>query len=186
MKTLTTPASIDSGDTISYSITVAAGPNGPSQNVVLTDVLEETMAWTISGADLTGCNGPGFPTGGTLTCNIGTLAANTSRTYTLTAVTTAGVCGTVDNTPSVASTVDVIRPTTARHAAEVTVKCPNVVLHKDHEHARPAECRRPNQYTITATNNGTGARRTSSSSTTCRRRCPAGTSTRPTRTASST
>jgi uncharacterized repeat protein (TIGR01451 family) len=97
-KTATTPT-VTVGGTASYSITVSAGGTGSSTNVKLTDVLpgSASMSWTVGGANAGSCSPNPVAGGSTLTCNFDTMAQGTTKTITLSAVTTAANCPSIAN-----------------------------------------------------------------------------------------
>jgi uncharacterized repeat protein (TIGR01451 family) len=106
VKTTTTPV-IVAGMPVSYTVTVTAGGTGPSTNVVLSDPLPSGLSWTVGGADAASCS-PASPVAGgtTLTCNFGTMAAGSSKTITLTAISSVANCPSITNTASVTSSAD--------------------------------------------------------------------------------
>src|SRR5262249_6733614 len=85
-KSTSTP-SVFAGDAVVYKVTVLAGGDSDSTNVVMTDVLPAGLTWTVDGADAAHCSATLLAGGSTLTCDYGTMAPKEKRTITLTAVT---------------------------------------------------------------------------------------------------
>jgi uncharacterized repeat protein (TIGR01451 family) len=100
-------ASVNAGETVSFSIVVSSIGSATANNVVLSDTLPSGLTWTVSGTDATtaGCAGS-YAGGSTLTCNFGSLAVGASRTVNLSATTAASNCGTINNTATVTATAD--------------------------------------------------------------------------------
>jgi len=108
------PTSTNAGDPISFTITVTNTGQAPALGVQLSDPLPGGLNW--------GAN-PGPPTcliqGGTLSCNVGTLAPGASFSVTVTATSDPNFCGTLANTAVVTAS-----NTPGRSAgASVTLNC---------------------------------------------------------------
>ncbi len=88
---------LDAGDTITWTITVENVGKSMARDVVVTDELPTGPAWTESEAD---CS----IDSNVMTCDVGDLAVDAARTYTVSAVSTSRDCGEIDNTASATAT----------------------------------------------------------------------------------
>lgn len=121
VKTTSTPV-IVAGMPVSYTIVVTAGGTGASTGVVMTDPLPEGLSWTVGGADAASCTPASpVPGGTTLTCNFGTMAASSTRTVTLTALSSGANCPSITNTASVTSAADVAPGNNTSAAVEIAI-----------------------------------------------------------------
>jgi uncharacterized repeat protein (TIGR01451 family) len=110
--------SINAGETASFSIVVTSIGSATATNVTLTDTLPSGLTWSLGGANAAACS----ISSGTLTCNFGSLAPSDSRTVTLSAVTSASNCGTINNTAVVSATND-SNSANNSSSASITVNC---------------------------------------------------------------
>ncbi len=148
----TSTSTVTVGDTASYRIQTIANGTGSSTNVVLTDTLPGDLEWTVSGPGAADC----AITDGVLTCNFGTLPKGTTRTVTVSAVTTAAVCGGLSNTASVTADVDANLANNTDGPVTITVRCPDVSVAKTAEPAA-IEAGGLARYSIVVTAGGTGS-----------------------------
>lgn len=105
--------SVAQGATFNYTLSVFNHGPGTADNVVVTDVLPASVGHVFSIATQGGCG----EFTGTVTCNLGDLAAGGSAFVSVTVQ--ANVAGTVDNTASVASTSP--DPNTANNSKTTSV-----------------------------------------------------------------
>ncbi|MEW6225853.1 MAG: hypothetical protein AB1627_14610, partial [Chloroflexota bacterium] len=94
-------ASINAGDTATFSIKVENIGQGTATGVTLSDDLPAGLHWTESEADCT-ISGPDGAQ--VLSCTVGTLAPGASKSYSVSAVTSAASCGPIDNTGTASAT----------------------------------------------------------------------------------
>jgi len=123
---MTTTPSVLAGDTVVYKVTVTAGGDYESTNVVMTDVLPAGLVWTVAGYDAEDCSASQLAGGSTLTCDYGTMSPGEKRTITLTAVTTAANCGTISNTATVTDSLDTSPGDNSAGPVNIAVACPDV------------------------------------------------------------
>jgi uncharacterized repeat protein (TIGR01451 family) len=155
--TKTAPASISPGATVSYGIGLAN--NGPSaaQSVALTDTLPAGTTF-VSFAQSSGpafiCTTPAVGAGGTVTCNIATLASAATAAFTLVVQTTAGSAGTtITNTASASSTTADPNPANNSASAATGVgTSADLAVTKTGPASAPAGANL--SYNIVVTNNG--------------------------------
>jgi hypothetical protein len=97
-----------------------------STDVILTDTLPVGLTWTVGGTDAGACS-PVSPVAGgtTLTCKFGALIPGSTRTVTLTAVTTTANCGSIANTAVVSSTNDTNPANNTSGPVRIAVTCPS-------------------------------------------------------------
>lgn len=140
LKTATDPTIIG-GETAAFSIVVSGGTLGTNSAVTLTDVLPAGFTWTVGGADIGNCwvganssdplaAGETVVGGSTLNCDFGALAANATRTITLSATTTLAACeATISNTATISVAGDT---STANNSSTATidVQCPDASVVK--------------------------------------------------------
>ncbi len=138
VKTATNPTIIG-GDTAAFSITADGGTLGTASDVTLTDVLPSGFTWTVGGADIGDCSAGGgalsagdtVAGGATLTCNFGPLAADETKTITLSAITTLAACeATISNTAEISVAGDTATANNSS-TATITVECPDASVVKD-------------------------------------------------------
>ena len=137
-KTATDPTIIG-GDTAAFSITVNGGTLGTASAVTLSDTLPSGFTWTVGGADIGDCSvgatalsaGDTVAGGSLLSCDFGALAANATRTITLSATTTLEACeATISNTATISVAGDTSAPNNTS-TATITVECPDASVVKD-------------------------------------------------------
>jgi uncharacterized repeat protein (TIGR01451 family) len=163
-----TSISANATDAVSYTITVSNSGTGAAYGVNLSDPLP-----TLSGVTWTGVttNGPSGTTAatlsnGTVSDNLGTLAANATVTFTITGTTARGTSGSLSNTATVTSTNNSTSSLTS--SATITVKAPQVAVTKTATVTNPSGTQTTGtsisanatdavSYTITVSNSGTGA-----------------------------
>jgi uncharacterized repeat protein (TIGR01451 family) len=156
VKTTTTPA-IAAGDQASYSVVVTANGPGTSTNVTLSDTLPAGLNWTVGGQDAGACSPASPVTGGTtLTCGFGSVAQGTTKTITLSAVTTAANCSAINNTASVSATGDANSSNNTSGPIRITVNCPDVSVNKTTT-TPTMSAGGTASYTVTVTAGGTGS-----------------------------
>ena len=96
-----TPDPVQAGGTVTYSLTVANQGFNDAHNVVLNNVLPAGLSLS-SIATSQGYVVP-ITTPGTMTVNLGTIAAGTSATVTIVAQTTAGSVGSITDSATISS-----------------------------------------------------------------------------------
>ena len=116
---------IMAGQVASYTISVWNMGPGTAYDVVITDTVPAGLTWTEDSAD---CS----ITDGVLTCQVGTLVADSDPfTVTLSAPTTAEACGTLPNTAEVAASNEPADATgNNEDSATITVQCASISLVK--------------------------------------------------------
>ena len=115
-----TPNPVVTGANLTYTMTITnAGPD-PASNIQLTNTLPANTTHVSSSASQGSCN---FATG-TLTCPLGTLAANANAQVTL--VLTSSVAGTLANTASVSATE--LDPVTTNNTSSLNVTVQNPII----------------------------------------------------------
>ena len=116
--------SVNAGDAIGFTLKAENVGDAEARTVKVTDDLpaKPGLSWSVSPA-VQGCT----ITGGTLTCDLGTIAAGASKSVHITSPTTAESCGRVDNTGSVTtSNAD------SDEASDSTfVDCPAIAVEKN-------------------------------------------------------
>ncbi len=145
------------GDQIGYTIRVSNGGAGTAHDVTLTDVLPAVTgtSWSIVDSD----------TSGGWSCSIGSgvlgcggagtgLAPGGSLSVHITSPTSAGSCGTVENTASVSTSND----GSAVAGDSVTVDCPSLTIRKAADAGSVSAGDRIG-YTVTVANAGPGTAR---------------------------
>src|SRR5262249_34107220 len=113
---------VNSGDTVTFTITVTNNGPGSAFNVVLTDPLPNP----VPGQQLTWTTDAGMIVGNLLTDNIGTLAQGASVTIHVSAVTPAGYSATLVNTATATSSN---APPVQATATDVVI-APNLTITK--------------------------------------------------------
>jgi uncharacterized repeat protein (TIGR01451 family) len=147
----TGPAKAVEGTTITYSLAASNNGPDPADNVVVTDPTDPSLV-TVTSAP--GC----AVLGGTVTCPVGTLAANSGRAFMITARVNTGLAAgsTITNCATVTTTTSDPDPTNNRSCVTTVVDPPvpvaNIELVKD----APATAHPGDTitYTLTATNHG--------------------------------
>jgi uncharacterized repeat protein (TIGR01451 family) len=144
----TAPATVAQGQNVVFTITVTNGPTANTTNVVLTDTF--SGAAFVSAVPSSGtCTGSG-----PVTCNLGTVPLNSSRTITLTL--NANAAGTISNTASVTeSEVDANTANNTSTKSVTVTSSADVTISKTA--GGPAVAGQPINYTIVVTNNGPSA-----------------------------
>src|SRR5439155_26001621 len=108
------------GAELTYTITATnLGPSDTTDTVTVTDTIPATPSGTtfqrITPPNGWTCNTPAVGSGGTVTCTIGSLAANASGTFTLVVKLAPGASGNIANSASIGSgTAD---PVTSNNSA---------------------------------------------------------------------
>jgi large repetitive protein len=152
------PVSALPNSDVAYSITVInAGPD-PAANVALTDTLPGTMTFVSiaqnSGPAFDCTSQPAVGSGGTVTCTIATLAANTTSTFTLTGHMPSGTPAgtTFTNVANVATSTSDPNPINNQSPTTLTVGNSDLAITK----TGPATATAGGTiaWTITVTNNG--------------------------------
>jgi uncharacterized repeat protein (TIGR01451 family) len=150
------PASAVQNQDVTYNISVTN--NGPSDatGVQLTDTIPAQATFVSFNQN----SGPGFscttPAGGgsgTVTCNIATLAAGATATFTLVVHTTASVSGGMLNTANVSSTSSDPNNANNSASAATNIVTADISVTKNGSPATVA-AGSPITYTIVVTNNG--------------------------------
>ncbi|MBK9711345.1 MAG: DUF11 domain-containing protein [Kouleothrix sp.] len=147
----TSTATVSAGDLIKFSITVKNEGPGAAYNVTLSDPLPSGIAWS-EDPDSADCT----ISGQLLSCTYGTLAANESRTVTVSGQSSAADCGVVTNTATASASNE---PSSALgdnvSTATVTVLCPNVTVSKTAD-SGTISAGDVAAFTIVLANSGTG------------------------------
>jgi uncharacterized repeat protein (TIGR01451 family) len=117
---------INAGDNVEFTITVTNNGPGTAEDVGFLDGLPSGTAgvWTITSQS---AGDPCVITGNDLTCGFGDLAANTSRTVTVSAATGPDDCAVYDNTVTVTSTNN----PNAQDTGQVTCQAPSLTVTKE-------------------------------------------------------
>ena len=144
---------VNAGQNAVFTIVVTNGGPGPATGVTLTDTLPTGYTWTVGGANAASC---GIATG-ILTCNFGTVAANDTRTVTLTAPTTGQNCAVIPNTASVVASNEKTAGSNNSNDASIDVLCGNVGIVKTANPAGPVSAGAEIGFDITVSNSGDGA-----------------------------
>jgi large repetitive protein len=117
-------ASVGAGGNITYTITVSnAGPSN-ANTVQLTDTLPANTTFvsnTQTSGPAFGCTNPSVGSGGTITCNLASLAVGASASFTLVIKTAGNVAGTVSNTANVSTTTNDTNPANNSSTASTNV-----------------------------------------------------------------
>ena len=145
-------ATVNAGDTITWTIKVENIGQGTAKGVVVTDPLPAGIAWTESEPDCT-------ISAGVLTCNVGDLAAGDTRTYTVSGPSSKSDCaGATDNTAS-ATALNEAADKLANNSdkGSVTVQCADVHITKTAVPAGPVSAGTPIGFDITVSNAGLGS-----------------------------
>lgn len=142
-------ATINPGDTASFTVEVHNAGPGTATGVTLDDSLPAGLDWT---DDSDAC----AITDGTLTCDFGDLEAGATATVTVSAVTTADHCGTLDNT----ATAQAANHDPVSDPGSITVQCGAISVTKTAKHADDSGATAPNLsagFTITDSSGATVA-----------------------------
>ena len=154
---------INAGDTATFSIKVENLGPGTATDVVLTDNLPAGQHWTEDEAD---CSISGADGSQVLTCNVGTLAADASKTYSVSAVTDATDCGDINNTASATATNEPSdKLGNNSDNGSIAVLCAQIDITKTADNGT-VNAGDQIGFTITVANNGTGTAYTVSASDT--------------------
>jgi uncharacterized repeat protein (TIGR01451 family) len=117
-------ASVGAGGNITYTITVSnAGPSN-ANTVQLTDTLPANTTFvsnTQTSGPAFGCTNPSVGSGGTVTCNLASMAVGASASFTLVVKTAGNVSGTVSNTANVSTTTTDTNPSNNSSTASTNV-----------------------------------------------------------------
>ncbi len=113
------------GEEASYKVTVTAGGDSDSTNVIMTDELPSGFTWAVTG-DTGSCSGLLVAGGSTLTCAYGAMAPGETRTVYLTAATTTANCGTITNSATVTDSLDISAGDNSAGPVSIAVTCPDV------------------------------------------------------------
>ena len=115
---------INAGTNAVFTITVTSIGPGTANGVTLSDTLPAGIAWS---EDSTSCSIAGL----LLTCNFGDLAAGQVRVVTVTGLTDAADCGTLNNTVNISATNEpatVLENNTS--SASINVLCAVIIVQK--------------------------------------------------------
>jgi uncharacterized repeat protein (TIGR01451 family) len=145
------PDPVLAGENVTYTITVTNGGPGTATGVTLTDQLDPTTQYVSSSSSQGSCS----HAGGTVTCNLGSLAGGDTATVTIVVATTQA--GTITDTASVSanepdpdtSNNTDTESTTVNPAADLSVS--------KTDNPDPVHVGQPLVYTITVTNHGPSA-----------------------------
>ena len=141
---------INAGENVVFDVTVANAGPGTAKAVTLSDPLPGGVSgdWVVSGADAGDCVSP--IVGNTLDCDFGDLAAEASKTVTVTAATDVENCTTYDNTATASST----NGPDANGQASVLCQEPNLIVTKTGN--GKVKAGEDVSFTITVENQGPG------------------------------
>ncbi|HEY6770580.1 MAG TPA: hypothetical protein VI386_38035, partial [Candidatus Sulfotelmatobacter sp.] len=112
VKTASPPSQVDSGGVLTYILTITNNGPNPATNVMVADTLPSGVTWSGQSSSQGTCS----QAGGTISCNLGTIA--NGGTATVDIVTIAGSPGQVTNNASV--TADQTDPDTSNNSASQT------------------------------------------------------------------
>jgi uncharacterized repeat protein (TIGR01451 family) len=142
-------SSVSAGTAIGYLITVTNNGPGTATGVTLSDTLPANsgLSWTENSNNCSIANGA-------LSCSFGTLGSGASASVHIDSPTTSATCGTVANS-ALANATNVAQGASVGPVS-ITVNCPNLIVTKTAD-AASASAGTAIGYTITVTNNGTGA-----------------------------
>lgn len=144
----TDSATVSAGSQISFTITAANNGQGDVTNVVVTDTVptQSGLNWTMSPTN-TSCT----LTSGVLSCNFGTLAHLATASVHIVSPTTFASCALITNKGRVATG----NAGTDSASAQVTVKCPKLVITKTADSAT-VSAGSPIGFTIAVSDTGQG------------------------------
>ncbi|HEU5004134.1 MAG TPA: hypothetical protein VFW71_15330 [Actinomycetota bacterium] len=148
-------ATINAGDTAAFTIVVFNNGPGSAAGVTATDTLPPGLSWTITTQP---AGTPCAITAGVLNCTFGTLAAGTSVTVTVAALTSAANCGSLVNTARVHATNEPNTDAAERNdvsSAIVTVNCASIGITKTAD-STPVSAGDPIGFTLDVVNSGSG------------------------------
>jgi uncharacterized repeat protein (TIGR01451 family) len=146
-------STVNSTDTVGFTITVTNNGAGQAKNVMLSDTLPTNsgLSWSINGgADAGQCT----ITTGTLSCNFGTVIATGSKTVHITSPTTPNTCGSISNTATASASNEASTGNNSG-SASISVNCPDLLTTKLAD-ASPVNAGNQIGFTITVKNNGLG------------------------------
>ncbi len=142
---------ISSGDQASFTITVSNLGEGNAYDVVVTDDLPDGVSWSIDPA-VDGCS----ITGGTLTCDFGTMAPGDTIDITVVGTTDAADCGLLENLASAEASNEAEGDLDNNEAdATIEVLCPDLAVEKTAAES-PISAGDEASFTITVSNIGEG------------------------------
>ncbi|WP_436496329.1 DUF7507 domain-containing protein [Actinokineospora sp. HUAS TT18] len=145
----TDTGTISAGDTARFTITVRNLGPGTAYGVMLNDPLPAGITWAVN---------PAMPAcviaDNTLSCDLGTLAANASVSVTVEGVTDAADCGTLTNTATV-SAANETNTANNTATATITVNCSDVTVEKTTD-TGTISAGETARFTITVRNLGPG------------------------------
>jgi uncharacterized repeat protein (TIGR01451 family) len=146
-------ATISTGDTAGFTVTVTNTGIGTAKSVTLNDPLPSGINWQLDAASVAA----GFSiANNVLLLGPVSMAGGTSKTAHITGLTDAGDCGTLTNTATVSSTNEPEDDQGNNEStATITVNCPDVAVVKTPDKATINTGDQAG-FTITITNNGLG------------------------------
>jgi uncharacterized repeat protein (TIGR01451 family) len=147
-------AAVSAGDNIGYLITVNNAGPGTAYNVSLSDTLPGGLSWSVDGGTAGGSCTIG---GGSLSCNIGTLAPG-SVTVHIKATTAAANCGPVTNSASASASNEANTGNNTSAVSTIAVQCPDLTVTKTPDAASVSSTESIG-FTITVHNGGAGIAR---------------------------
>lgn len=102
---VSSPSPVSTGGQLTYTIVVNNGGPDPATGVLMTDAIPTGTTFSSCVSSQGTCTGPAVGTNGTVTANLGTLAASTQATVTLVVNVTAPAGTTLTNTATASSAV---------------------------------------------------------------------------------
>ncbi len=142
------PDPVTAGETLTYTVTVAnAGPSD-AHDVVVTDTLPPGLTFVST----SGC--AESPAGGVPDCTLGTIAAETSKDYTITVTVGASLSGAITNSAGVASSTLEANPGDESTSEDTTVETAADLTIAKADSADPVAAGDTLTYTLTVANAG--------------------------------
>ena len=148
---------VQAGQNATFTIVVTNLGPGTATGVTLSDNLPAGYSWSVGGADGASCSINTVPNPDVLSCNFGTMAANATKTITLTALTSGANCDVIPNTATAAATNEPSNKLgNNSDSGSIDVLCANVTIVKDANPVGPVSAGDDIGFDITVTNNGDG------------------------------
>src|SRR5439155_14866516 len=150
------------GAELTYTITATnLGPSDTTDTVTVTDTIPATPSGTtfqrITPPNGWTCNTPAVGSGGTVTCTIGSLAANASGTFTLVVKLASSATGTISNSASIGSSTTDPKPLASSNSASTAASAITItgdLVASKTGAPNPVVSGDELTYTIVATNDG--------------------------------
>jgi len=151
------PPSVGLGGTITYTVSISNVGTSDAQTVTLTDVVPTGTTFvseTQSSGPAFACSAPAVGGTGTISCNIATLAAGATSTFSIVVSANAGAGSAITNTATGGSASADANPANNSSSATTTVAGPDLAVTKS-DSPDPVTAGSNITYTVTVQNNGT-------------------------------